>query len=148
MDEQEIKETIGEILGLLILFQRNFIRPVLRVVNEVSPAQIAVLCALAGNGDISMTRLSQEVSVSSQQLTRLVEGLVQRGYVSRSKNPDNRRLVLISLTGDGVSFLQSFQGRAIELLYPYFAAQTNENARALFKAIHTIHHIAVPPSTH
>jgi DNA-binding MarR family transcriptional regulator len=34
-------------------------------------------------------------------VSRLVAGLVERGWVTRSRNPDNRRLYRLTLTEDG-----------------------------------------------
>ena len=52
-------------------------------------------------GRLRMLDLSDLLSVSPSGVTRLVERLVKRGWVTREQPPDNRRLVYAVLTDEG-----------------------------------------------
>jgi DNA-binding MarR family transcriptional regulator len=52
-------------------------------------------------GRLRMLDLSDLLSISPSGVTRLIERLVKRGWVSREQPPDNRRLVYAVLTGQG-----------------------------------------------
>jgi DNA-binding MarR family transcriptional regulator len=52
-------------------------------------------------GRLRMLDLSDLLSVSPSGVTRLVERLVNRGWVAREQPPDNRRLVYAVLTDEG-----------------------------------------------
>jgi MarR family transcriptional regulator, 2-MHQ and catechol-resistance regulon repressor len=54
-------------------------------------------------GYLTMTRLGSEVSLTSGGITRLVDRLVDAGYVQRQDCPTDRRSVFVSLTCGGVA---------------------------------------------
>lgn len=84
--------------------------------------QLSTLTALNDKGELNMTNLAKEVGVSNQQLTKIVDVLVQRNLVQRGYNPNNRRVVLVELTAKGVdyveemtdSIIQSIKSRGVE----------------------------------
>ena len=52
-------------------------------------------------GRLKMLELAELLDVSPSGVTRLVERLVKRGWVTREQPPDNRRLVFAVLTDEG-----------------------------------------------
>jgi DNA-binding MarR family transcriptional regulator len=68
--------------------------------GTVSPAQCVLLQTLtAGEWDVSS--LAGHTRVTKGAITRLVDGLEQRGWVRRQQGEDDARRVLVSLTADG-----------------------------------------------
>lgn len=57
----------------------------------------------APGGFTTMTRLANEVSLTSGGITRLVDRLVEAGYAERQNCPTDRRSVYVSLTPGGVA---------------------------------------------
>jgi DNA-binding MarR family transcriptional regulator len=57
---------------------------------------------------LTMGALGQAVSVLPANLTGVVDGLVNRGYVERILNPSDRRSFLIRIGKGGRSFLRKF----------------------------------------
>ena len=55
---------------------------------------------LAG-APLSMTELADRVLISRPTATRIVDRLVDRGWVDRDVDPDDRRVVRVALTSDG-----------------------------------------------
>lgn len=76
--------------------------------------QLSTLTALNDNGQLNMTRLAKEVGVSNQQLTKIVDVLVQRDLVQRGYNPNNRRVVLVELTEKGIDYVEKMTDTIIE----------------------------------
>lgn len=54
-------------------------------------------------GFLTMTQLGSEVSLTSGGITRLVDRLVEAGYVERRDCPTDRRSVFVALTPAGVA---------------------------------------------
>ena len=50
---------------------------------------------------MSQHELARLLGLEKSTVSRLVAGLVDRGWVSRERNPDNRRLYRLQLTHDG-----------------------------------------------
>lgn len=76
--------------------------------------QLSTLTALNDNGQLNMTNLAKEVGVSNQQLTKIVDVLVQRDLVQRGYNPNNRRVVLVQLTEKGTDYVEKMTDTIIE----------------------------------
>jgi len=68
--------------------------------GTVSPAQCVVLQTLT-EGEWDVSALASHARVTKGAMTRLVDGLEKRGWVTREKAEDDGRRVLVSLTPDG-----------------------------------------------
>jgi MarR family transcriptional regulator, organic hydroperoxide resistance regulator len=76
-----------------------------RAAREPSPdglslAQYHLLEPLAG-GPRTNRELAEQAGITAPTATRMVDGLLQRGLVTRLEDPIDRRAVVISLTEDG-----------------------------------------------
>ena len=60
---------------------------------------------------VTMTALAEQMGISSQQLTKLINELEGRALVVRSHDRKNRRLVHVEITQAGRDFLQEHVGR-------------------------------------
>lgn len=67
--------------------------------------QLHALTTLREVGVVNMTRLANEINVSNQQLTKLVDVLVKKKMVKRIYNEDNRREILLKITEAGEEYL-------------------------------------------
>lgn len=54
---------------------------------------------------ITMTELAQQIGITNPQLTRIVTTLEDRGLVKREHNPENRRVVNVQSTEQGVALI-------------------------------------------
>jgi len=68
--------------------------------GTVSPAQCVLLQTLT-EGEWDVSTLASHARVTKGAMTRLVDGLEKRGWVTREKAEDDGRRVLVSLTPDG-----------------------------------------------
>ena len=62
------------------------------------------------NQSITMTKFANEMGITKQQMTKLVNDLEEKGYVERSHNKENRRQVYISITEEGIAHLDQMIG--------------------------------------
>lgn len=72
--------------------------------QAIEPWEFDVLAALrraGGDYELSPGRLIRETLVTSGTMTNRVDRLVQRGFVERLPDPNDRRGVLVRLTPDG-----------------------------------------------
>jgi DNA-binding MarR family transcriptional regulator len=60
-----------------------------------------VLDALAGEDAASQQDLARRIDVNRTTMVKLIDRLQDAGYVTRTRNPANRRTYLLSLTGGG-----------------------------------------------
>jgi DNA-binding MarR family transcriptional regulator len=69
--------------------------------THASMSEVMALGELADVEEMSQHELARLLGLEKSTVSRLVAGLVDRGWVSRERNPDNRRLYRLQLTHDG-----------------------------------------------
>jgi DNA-binding MarR family transcriptional regulator len=69
--------------------------------THASMSEVMALGELADVEAMSQHELARRLGLEKSTVSRLVAGLVDRGWVSRQRNPDNRRLYRLQLTHDG-----------------------------------------------
>ena len=68
---------------------------------NASLSEVMALGELAEVESMSQQELGRLLGLEKSTVSRLVTGLVQRGWVVRQRNPDNRRLYRLELTDEG-----------------------------------------------
>ncbi|MFI9627990.1 MarR family winged helix-turn-helix transcriptional regulator [Streptomyces sp. NPDC052042] len=89
----------------------------------ITPAQFRLLRTVAHyDGPPRMADLAQRLDVVPRAVTSLVDGLEASGRVRRAPDPDNRRVVRIEITEEGLATLRSLRdarrAAAEEILAP------------------------------
>ena len=69
--------------------------------HGLSVSQCYVLDALAEDGDLTMQRVAERMHLAVSTMTRVVGQLVRRGYVRRRPDPEDGRVVHVTLTPRG-----------------------------------------------
>lgn len=97
----ELTSALAAILShLLTSTGRDFMRAVDDL--ELSLTQIKSLRALIDAGEpLSVKALSDELGLSLPAISRAVDGLVRRDFVTRTEDPDDRRSKRVALTAKG-----------------------------------------------
>ena len=113
---------VAESGDLLAAAQRGSTGTLLRQVHSrfaASPADeglrsrdVVVLGALAGQDAASQQDLADRLSVNRTIMVKLIDRLQEAGYVTRTRNPANRRTYVLSLTGAGAAALTGMRADA------------------------------------
>ena len=123
------------ILKLPMLFRAAIWRSERMPKTDLSHMQMMVLSEAYRAKILNMTELGNAVSVSSQQITRLVDDLVRKGFLQREGDPENRRVVLVRLTGEGAARMEHYFDAIVAAFYSEFTAIPPHDAAALQKAV-------------
>ncbi|MGA2479256.1 MAG: MarR family transcriptional regulator [Spirochaetia bacterium] len=67
----------------------------------VTTSQGEALLAFPGESRASMNELSRALGLANSTMTRMVENLVTRGFVRRTEDEQDRRVVRVALTAEG-----------------------------------------------
>jgi DNA-binding MarR family transcriptional regulator len=79
--------------------------------RALSIAQYHLLEPLAVEGTRAVGALAEEAGIAAPTATKMLDGLVRDGYVTRTTAPHDRRVVLIALTGKGDQALAERRAR-------------------------------------
>ncbi len=79
---------------------------------ELTPQQYNALRLLRREhpGNIPTLALASRLVSRAPDITRLLDRLVERGLIERERRPDNRRVVRVGITSDGLELLKTMEG--------------------------------------
>lgn len=85
------------------------------VSDEVTSPQLSMLRALERRPDVDQRTLGGLISLDRSSTAEVVERMLARGYVARSRDPADRRRNLLRITPSGKDLLQELSPRAVKL---------------------------------
>ncbi|MBT9138417.1 MAG: hypothetical protein DDT31_00977 [Syntrophomonadaceae bacterium] len=81
---------------------------------NITLRQYLALDILVGKGKCMITELSRSLGVALNTMTELVNRLVKKRFVEKSSDMKDRRIVWVSLTGEGLKIIQRINERKQE----------------------------------
>jgi len=94
--------------------------------------------SLHQNRSLSMGELSNALSVPFSKATRIVDNLVSDGYLTRLQDPDDRRVIKVALTQEGIKLHKTIEGFTGEHVQDILAVLTIEEQEILFVLIRKV----------
>jgi DNA-binding MarR family transcriptional regulator len=82
----------------------------------ISMAQLSIMSTLQRNGVMTMSHLADVLGVSLSNATGLVDRMEERGFIERSRVPEDRRVVLVRVTEAGTRLIQESDALSDELM--------------------------------
>ncbi|SDR85269.1 DNA-binding transcriptional regulator, MarR family [Friedmanniella luteola] len=73
--------------------------------HELGSNQLSAMSVLLNQGDLTMGELAAQELMQPPSMTRIVNGLEERGLVTRTPDPHDRRSSRVSLTEEGRQIL-------------------------------------------
>ena len=83
---------------------------------ELQTNQLSAMAVLLNDGDMLMGKLAATEKMQPPSMTRIVNGLEQRGYVARRPDPRDGRQCLVTLTPSGRDVIMANRRRRDEWL--------------------------------
>jgi DNA-binding MarR family transcriptional regulator len=105
--------------------------------GELSRTEVGLLSTLSG-GPRRITELAALERLKQPTMTLLVQRLEQQGLVSRERQTDDARVVLVHLTPAGSVALEDYRAQARATLGAYLAEMPDEQVEALAAATETL----------
>ena len=101
----------------------------------ISMAQLHILYTLQRSGEMPMSRLAEVLQVSLSNATGLIDRIEERGFVERTRVPEDRRIVMIRVTDTGRRMLEEVDAIGSDLLRSVFARIGRSQVAAVGRAI-------------
>ena len=133
------KELVRALLGLNPLFRKLIDRPMeLEFSPDLTVTQFHTMIELCFADAMNMTQLAAQLYVSKQQLTKIIDGLVEKGFVRRFGDETNRRVVLVQATEAGRQLMQDTQTQFVNSFAPAFDRLSDAQKRKVAHAVEDI----------
>ena len=127
---------LQDLLGDLVSVNHRLTRVAARAARGTeSPALWRTLSVLRSTGPIRLGELADLSRVSQPTATKLVGGLVARGWIERTSDPDDARVSLIVGTPAGEAALAAWRTELAAALLPYFADLPAGDVETLERAV-------------
>ena len=104
----------------------------------ISISQCHILDVLAEEGDLTMQQLAKRMFKSVSTMTRVVSQRVRRGYVKRRKDPEDRRVVHVSITPQGKAVVAAINRDLIETQKAILQAIPSDQWAGAFKLLEAL----------
>ena len=124
------------ILGDLVSVNHRLTRVAARAARGTeSPALWRTLSVLLTSGPIRLGELAELSRVSQPTVTKLVGGLLTRGWIARTSDAADARVSLIAITPAGEAALLAWRTELAAALLPYFADLPASDVDTLERAV-------------
>ena len=87
---------------------------------DISAAQYVILSTLSSGRANTSTQLCREISYSPGAMTRMLDRLVNKQMINRTRNVDNRRTIKLELTEVGKATFPALRAAANTVIDRYF----------------------------
>lgn len=75
--------------------------------RDLSVAQFRTLAYIKNNNGASLSSLAAHIGLTLPSMSKLIDGLVSRGLVTRDSDPEDRRKICLCLTSAGKNELEA-----------------------------------------
>ena len=97
-----------------------------------------VSSSISRKGTPAMGELSNDLSVPLSTATRIVDWLVERDYAQRLPDPEDRRVVRVTLTAKGMELHQAIENYVKQRVQQVLSSLTAEEQSTMFGLLHKV----------
>lgn len=110
--------------------------------TSLSLNQLSAMGTLARLGPITLGELASAERIQPPSMTRTVSALEQRGLVARESDSDDRRLVIVRLSDEGMRMLAADRRRRDAWLNQRLRELTSDEREVLRRAVPVLEKLA------
>lgn len=103
--------------------------------DEITRTQQIIMLSLCIEGTLTMSQLASKINTSNEQATRAVAQLVDKGFVIRMQNPDNRRVINIRLTDEAMRFMEKMKNEILDDILGKFSSVSDSDMKKMKDAL-------------
>lgn len=108
------------------------------IIEEVSLPAFLILRLIATSGDQRLSELADELDMTSGAITALCDRLEGNGYAERIRNKEDRRIIYLTITEAGKTFIERYDhlGKVNrEILFSGLTSEETTQQLILFKKL-------------
>ncbi len=134
-----MQENINELTELIFKFYpqvRKACRSLVSIKDlPISMTQLSCLHTVEQSGEITMSSLADKLQMSNQQLTKVVDNLVEFDMIGRKTDSANRRRILVAVTPKGEKTLSSLRTEVNRKLTVLMSKMPEAEINKLYESI-------------
>jgi DNA-binding MarR family transcriptional regulator len=103
--DQLMDKAADRLLALMSVYHKNLFR-INKRISGLEAAQYRVLGVLMKQGPQSISDIGRTLFISKPYMTVLIDSLMEKGWIERHSDPNDRRVVRITMTQGGEKHLR------------------------------------------
>ena len=107
-------------------------------VDKTSPYQTFALSSLA-HGATTSSELAEEMGITLPSATSLVDRLVKNGWVTREPDPNDRRIIRLGVTDQGMAVCVMMKKKRLKAFNVLIDAMTEDDQQALYRILKNVY---------
>ena len=111
------------------------------IAAELSPTRLTVLLNAVRNGPVRLAQVGEDEGLNPTLLSRTVAWLADAGLVSRSADPDDRRLAWLEPTEAGITLARRIRRERSDAFEHALATLTDADRATLEQALPLLEHL-------
>lgn len=135
-------EEFDYILRQVIFIVRKRGREIMRRFQITSP-QLNALFELFLHGNLTMGELCSRLYLASSTVTEIIDRLERNGFVTRTKDEEDGRLVRIQVLPAGYELMETVMKDRRDYWTGIFKRIRRDERRVLLKVLRHIHHVMI-----
>lgn len=122
----EFADKINDVVPVMIKeFSRRNVAELYK--GKITLPQFLILGFLHNNGDSKMCGIAKFMSVTTAAMTGMVDRLEKYGYVKREPEPQDRRIINVSLTQKGLELVRKINRKRRRMIIDVFGKVSEED---------------------
>lgn len=113
MEEQKFSALVDNIISIKPMFYQILGKPV-PMNSDITPGAYYLMLYLKKYDSLSMSDLGKMLLISKPNVTVLVNKLIAKGFVVRSSDKQDRRIIMIKLSNKGIQFVEKNNKKYLE----------------------------------
>jgi len=134
MEEAELIKDIIELYRRINRAVRQYTPDAWLELSMTIP-QVKSLFFISNNGRTNLKKLAAALKVTPSNLTGVIDRMIEQGLVSRTENPEDRRMNLLKATEKGETLVSELRERRISHLSSALSYLTPEDLTTIEKGL-------------
>lgn len=110
---------------------------------DLSVPQFRTLAYVSRREHASVSDVAEHLGLTLPSTSKTIDGLVKRGLLQRTADPEDRRRSILQLSGDGSSTLESAQQAALDHMAQMLGEVSEADIKRVFQAMQLLRPVFV-----
>jgi MarR family transcriptional regulator, 2-MHQ and catechol-resistance regulon repressor len=106
--------------------------------NKLSITEFSVLEVLFYQGKQTIQQIGNRILISSGSMTYVIDKLEQKGIIKRNDCREDRRVIHITLTAEGMEMLENIMPKYQEMVDSIFGDLTDDESELLVNSLNKV----------
>ncbi len=132
MDKSKIDRIAENLVTIHPLLYKSISKPMRKQI--ITPGGMFVMGSLSRHGTMSMSEIGSALMMPKPHVTVIVDKLIDAGFAQRQNDPNDRRVIKISMTEKGLANFEVMKKNTVKILKSRLALLTEDELEILSSA--------------